>query len=76
MPNELDRKMMDDYSTRWAGDNKAWMKTLFKLMNTLENEDNYDSNEIEGRFIHLIAEVYVQGWQDGFTARLSGVKGD
>ena len=42
----------------------------------MENEDNYDPLEIEGRFIHLIAEVYAQGWQDGFTARLSGVKGD
>ena len=76
MPNELNRKMMDDYSTRWARGDKKWMRTLFELMHTMENEDNYNPLEIEGRFIHLIAEVYAQGWQDGFTARLSGVKGD
>ena len=73
MPNALDRKMMDDYSARWAGDDKKWMKTLFELMqSSVSSTGKEDVWGIEA--MHLIAEVYVQGWQDGFTARLSGVE--
>ena len=52
-------------------------RTYEKILSAISTpKDNSHPLGKEGEMLMLVVNAYKQGWQDGFTARLSGVKGD
>jgi hypothetical protein len=51
-------------------------RTYEKILSAMSTPKDSHPLGKEGEMLMLVVDAYKQGWQDGFTARLSGVKGD
>jgi len=71
----------DDYSEYWRSDKNGEPLgvVLIGLLTQISQGTEEEEEEpmgYEGKVIAMFAQMYKAAWEAGFTARLSGVKGD
>jgi hypothetical protein len=71
--------MADDYTEYWRSNKNGsplgvvLIDLLTQIAQGAEEEEPMQS---EGKVLNMFAQMYKAAWEAGFTARLSGVKGD
>lgn len=71
----------DAYTEYWRSDKdgEPLGVVLIGLLNQIaagDTEEEEEMMESEGKVLVMFAQMYEAAWEAGFTARLSGVKGD
>jgi len=72
----------DDYSDYWGSDRNGeplgvvLIGLLTDIAQGVAPEEGEHPMESEGRVLNMFAQMYKAAWEAGFTAKLSGVKGD
>ena len=72
--------MADDYTEYWRSDKNGepLSVVLIDLLTEISQgvEELEEPMGAEGKVLAMFAQMYKAAWEAGFTARLSGVKGD
>ena len=72
---KMEIKIRDDLDKRWEQYDRGWEKEIVRLLDCVEEHD-YNPMDVRSKFKELVVDIYVTAWQDGFTAKLSGVSDD
>lgn len=69
----------DDYSDYWRSDKDGEPLGVVLIGLLTQISQGVEGEEVmgnEGKVLNMFAQMYKAAWEAGFTAKLSGVKGD